>query len=294
MDPKQISLDEVYISNEPPEFLYSMKEVYGGRMSQHIRFAYAEQSTIAFLDSVRFDSKWSEKFNIDETYTVEDFIDFDYKYNNLGFRDIFDRDYFLDNRCNDIWCFGCSFTEGIGVPIERSWTGLLQYELTDYFVKNMGVGGSGPMTTLRLLLAWLKHATHKPKKVFIHGWFPGRVEMPNPEEPMRYRNLVASDFDEYVKTYPEMKRDLENKILDIERIYTLTTEKIKHLLEINDIDYVHIPMDLESNWKTTSLGRDFWDIQQLHDLYLDGSAPVSCHPGILYHKNLAKKFLSKT
>ena len=36
---------------------------------------------------------------------------FDYYYNNFGFRSIHEEDYTL-NDVNDIWCFGCSFTFG--------------------------------------------------------------------------------------------------------------------------------------------------------------------------------------
>lgn len=69
---------------------------------------------------------------------------FEYRYNSAGFRcDEFDlRPSFL--------ALGCSFTEGIGLPIEQAWPTLLGEQIGLY-PWNLGVGGSSIMWCARLI-----------------------------------------------------------------------------------------------------------------------------------------------
>ena len=55
---------------------------------------------------------------INDNYSLDEFLNFEYNYNNFGFRD--DVDYEIDNSENEIWCFGCSWTAGIGIPGEKN------------------------------------------------------------------------------------------------------------------------------------------------------------------------------
>lgn len=100
---------------------------------------------------------------------------FDYYYNNFGFRSINEEDYDLTD-INDIWCFGCSFTHGVGVSRQNCWPGVIQTK-TNRTVKNFGIGRAGPITTYRLMKGWYNSVKNKPKKIFVFGFFPGRTEI---------------------------------------------------------------------------------------------------------------------
>lgn len=84
----------------------------------------------------------------------------EYRFNNYGFRT--DDDFILENE--GLVTLGCSFTQGIGLPIEATWG----YKLAQYFnLKhyNLGQAGKGLQTAYRLLLGY--HDILKFKKVFL-------------------------------------------------------------------------------------------------------------------------------
>ena len=91
-----------------------------------------------------------------------------YKYNSYGFRD----EEFDHRPCGMV--FGCSHTEGVGLPNEAVWPRVLS-ELTGTWVWNFGVGGSSLDTVFRLLDFWLPYFTPK----FVAVCIPplGRVEV---------------------------------------------------------------------------------------------------------------------
>jgi hypothetical protein len=78
-----------------------------------------------------------EKYNwIDQTFT--------YKFNSEGFR----CDEFEENQDCAVF-FGCSFTMGIGLPIETVWTSLVAKKLK-LKCYNLGIGGGSCDTAFRL------------------------------------------------------------------------------------------------------------------------------------------------
>tara|TARA_E500000318_G_scaffold112057_1_gene133762 strand:+ start:17016 stop:17876 length:861 start_codon:yes stop_codon:yes gene_type:complete len=84
----------------------------------------------------------------------------EYRYNNYGFRT--DDDF--NSKDEGIITLGCSFTEGIGLPIEYNWG----YRLAKYLnLKhwNLGQGAKGLDTAFRLLLGYGDML--KFKKVFL-------------------------------------------------------------------------------------------------------------------------------
>lgn len=91
-----------------------------------------------------------------------------YKYNSYGFRD----EEFDHRPCG--LAFGCSHTEGVGLPNEAVWPRVLS-ELTGTWVWNFGVGGSSLDTVFRLMDFWLPYFT--PKFVVVCIPPPGRVEI---------------------------------------------------------------------------------------------------------------------
>ena len=93
-----------------------------------------------------------------------------YKYNNLGFRSDFD---FKPGMQGDLY-LGCSFTEGVGLPNDRTWVSFLSKQLgTPAF--NLGTGGWGIETCFRYLIAAYIFGL-KFKNVFVLAPPPNRYE----------------------------------------------------------------------------------------------------------------------
>ena len=105
-----------------------------------------------------------EKFEYWRTRSIK------YNYNNLGFRSEFD---FEPGMEGDLY-LGCSFTEGIGLPLECAWPTLLSAELGIRGF-NLGTGGYSIDTCFRYLLAAYKFGL-KFKRVFLLVPPPNRYE----------------------------------------------------------------------------------------------------------------------
>ena len=88
----------------------------------------------------RFESKKNEK-----PYWIGKKIQ--YKYNNFGFRT--DVDFTPD--LHGVVTLGCSFTEGIGLPLELTWGAKLAKHLNLPHI-NLGSGGTGIAASFRMLL----------------------------------------------------------------------------------------------------------------------------------------------
>ena len=151
---------------------------------------YAEQNKTLYWKASDTENKFKRKLK-EKPETVSYWKDksIEYRYNNYGFRtyDDFNKD------DEGIVCLGCSFTEGIGLPLEYNWG----YKLAKHFnLKhwNLGQHAMGLETAFRLLLGvsdWLKF-----KKVFLFV-------------PPFYRNeLIVSDND-FIEPYLTEASDVD-------------------------------------------------------------------------------------
>ena len=83
-----------------------------------------------------------------------------YKYNDLGFRSNID---YGDIKEGDVF-LGCSFTEGVGLPLELTWGYKLAKHLNIPFI-NLGIGGKGIGVMLQNLIAFSRQC--KINRVFL-------------------------------------------------------------------------------------------------------------------------------
>lgn len=111
-----------------------------------------------FLKNVVDSQKLNNFTDSKKLYWVDKEIE--YRFNNYGFRT--DDDFEKDEE--GIVCLGCSFTQGIGLPIEYTWGYKLAKHLNTRFY-NLGQGGKGLTTAFRLLLGC--YDLFKIKKVFL-------------------------------------------------------------------------------------------------------------------------------
>ena len=219
-----------------------------------------ELDTIQYVQNNITDVDVLSRFGINDDYTFDTFKNFTYNVNNYNFRD--NKDYTTENEPNEFWCFGCSFTYGVGVAQEYTWPSYIN-KITNKHVKNFGVGGCGPMTVLRLLSNWLELSMYTPRTVYILGYFPARLEITMSD--FRYKCMSVHDID-------------YNIINDYEKVYDTTNKKIINLLQDNKIDYKIVdPIDIPGMY-TNGIGRDY-------------GATHQAHPGPAYHKIIAEYFI---
>ena len=127
----------------------------------------------------------------------------EYRYNNYGFRT--DDDFNLKDE--GIITLGCSFTEGVGLPIEYTWG----YKLSKYLglkFWNLGQGAMGVHTCFRLLLGIASHV--KFKKVFLLSPPLYRKEFITEDN-----NMLKDFLDEKSKTkdlFHTLGQDMKEKI----------------------------------------------------------------------------------
>ena len=72
---------------------------------------------------------------------------FDYRYNSCGFRS---KEFDVDHSEPVLLALGCSFTCGIGLPIDDAWPEQLIKHIPGYTVYNAGLGGASTDTVARI------------------------------------------------------------------------------------------------------------------------------------------------
>ena len=112
--------------------------------------------------------EWAMELEVYDWYDKE----IDYKINSYGFRS----DEFEDSSVPSILFLGCSYTVGIGIRIEESFTTIISKELglKNY---NLGLAGGGADSSFRIGHYWIPKL--KPKYVCFMNIFVARLEVIN-------------------------------------------------------------------------------------------------------------------
>jgi len=210
--------------------------------------------------------------------------DFTYSYNNHGLRcDNFD----LPSDINIVF-LGCSVTEGIGLPIEDTWSYQLLSKIRQKTNKNipywnLAIGGTG-IDTQSSLLHWFG----KINKIdYVFSLIPSlsRREYLFNHDHIQYWNiylknhipideLFSDDNYQYYQTYRSLTI-IESIVSNRATMYCTSWDlsnatDILHKKELSSLNY-------------------FPSVIQNIEHARDG-----CHPGPTYHKNLANEFWTRT
>lgn len=128
-----------------------------------------------FILTTRQNKVWGE-FGLDSLKDCRDKkyfksypYDIEYRFNSRGFRDT----EWPDDLTNAIWCFGDSFTVGVGSPIENTWINILQNK-TNIRCINVSLDGASNDWIARKVLYLLEQIT--PKYIIIHWSYIHRNE----------------------------------------------------------------------------------------------------------------------
>ena len=244
--------------------------------------------------------KYHKHFNIDEDYTWNDLLTLKIHLNNYGFRS--NKDYHLENEPNEVWCFGCSHTMGIGLPLHHTWPHILEKQI-DFKTKNFGVAGSGADMIWRLIENWVKYSTHNPEHIYIFGFHHPRFSV---YDGSQYININASTKEAMTKgldkTLLEIIDKKWNEIVheDIPKEETIIKEFLdKHKIKYSIVNpsllfSIRHKRYLENSELSLDLGNDILDMTKFHHTLVHGYTPgivTGAHPGLNFQKEVVKHLL---
>lgn len=259
-----------------------------------------DEEAISFVEENLNDPKVTSFFNIEDDYTFDRFKSFTYNENNYGFRS--NIDYSINNEPNEIWCFGCSCTYGQGVPVEYTWPSFIK-NITGKTVKNFGVTGAGPQTTIRLLENWLQLSDYKPEAVYILGHFDGRCEVEISKFNYITFNAHSGSITDRGTKNPHILKKVKQFFLDSDYQYEVLNIRIENAIKEYGISKFRILNPLDTNSVMLydgTVGRDVITPRKLLNYYHDNNKSFSgwnrqlAHPSPKFHKAAAEYFLNNS
>lgn len=170
--------------------------------------------------------------------------DITYKFNSLGFR--------CNEFTNDpsIMFLGCSFTCGVGLPLETIWPEIVAKEFR-MNCANLGIGGGAADTAFRLCLGYIDKI--KPKAV-VYLPPPGvrvELEIDNQMMPINVYSYKGNDYNILIRQFfklwliGETNNDYFNR--------TKNSLAIKQLCSERGIPFIQLSMD---NFPSLDWARD--------------------------------------
>lgn len=128
-----------------------------------------------------------------------------YEYNSRGFRDT----EWPEDLINSIWCFGDSFTVGLGSPLSHTWVNILQSKINKRCI-NVSLDGASNKWIARKVLQVLDEI--QPNTIVIQWSYLHRDESPMTnlhDEGRRTDYLVAEDYDQLVFLFNDLIDQIE-------------------------------------------------------------------------------------
>lgn len=152
-----------------------------------------------FILTSRQNKTWTESGldSFDECRDREHFKNYPhqiiYNYNSRGFRDAEWPDAMQELQ-NSVWCFGDSFTVGVGSPLEHTWVNIFQNRIRQRCL-NISLDGASNKWIARKVIETLK--TINPKLIIIHWSYPTRGEIDDNTLADEDRRLPDVDLNDY-------------------------------------------------------------------------------------------------
>jgi hypothetical protein len=181
----------------------------------------------------------------------------EYTINYYGFRS----DEFTAEPNQSILFLGCSYTAGIGLPIEQTWA----YQVATHLglaMYNLGIGGGSCNSCYRIGSHWIPKL--KPRHVFVLYPFAHRLEVVK-NKGLFYSFSIADNTDSFYNSW--IKYDLNSELN-----LRCTQDALKYICEVNGATY-------------NSMTADEW-ILGAHALRLPLARDL-LHPGIEHNRNRA-------
>jgi hypothetical protein len=129
----------------------------------------------------------------------------EYKYNEWGYR----CKNFNELKDDYMIVFGCSYTEGVGLYLEDTWSYKVAQNL-NYDVLNLGMGGTGPIFSFYNTILLYNHIlkTKKYPKLVVYQWsFKERTCYPYIDKDYNYIGLQSFSIAYPESSYPPNYKD---------------------------------------------------------------------------------------
>jgi hypothetical protein len=162
-----------------------------------------------------------------------------YNFNSRGFRDEEWPETNEELR-NSIWCFGDSFTAGLGCPYDSMWVKKLE-KLTGIRTINISLDGASNAWISRKVIRVIEELN--PRFIVIHWSYFDRRESPDEtltDEDRRISILSKSDYEN--NTHVQFLRDnLKDTLSCIKKVEALGHHKVIHSVIHDEINSYQIP-----------------------------------------------------
>ena len=241
----------------------------------------------------------TEEFCLSKSYFENYPHEVSYKYNSRGFRD---EEWLEDieklKKC--IWCFGDSFTTGMGCPYDSIWVKSLEQQYTkaisvtlnkDVNVRtiNISMDGASNEWISRKVISIIKQIS--PKFVVIHWSYFDRREDPDTsliDEDRRISLLSDGDYQDN-KHHQDLHVNLKNTLKCIKKVENSNhSGTIIHSVICDEINFYPYATSRSIHNSIKSICKNYIIFQEKVDLARDGN-----HYGINTNFLLASKILEK-
>lgn len=223
-----------------------------------------------------------------------------YKFNSRGFRDEeWPEDIETLRRC--IWCFGDSFTVGLGCPYENIWAKSLESQYNNAISSwvpdkklsvrtiNVSMDGASNEWIARKVLRVIEEIN--PKLIIIHWSFFDRREDPDEslsDEDRRISLLSEEDYRSN-KHHTNLPINLKNALKCVKKVENADhSGKIIHSVIYDEINFYPFATTRSIHRSYRSLCKHYLEFPEKVDIGRDGF-----HYGISTNSIIAQKILNK-
>lgn len=181
----------------------------------------------------------------------------------------------------DICYYGCSFTYGVGVPLESRWTNIIDREL-NFVSNNFGIGGIGIDEILNIFVATSRLVTMQRAVFLLPAIGRQSIAIPNDKYvhmlPGNASGHGCPDTKEHARIWYQLPREY---FIDQAKI---SMQIIQRLAELQDILCVFATWDPE-------LYDCLPGVKTVHAPNSDYLGSDGQHPGTQWHANLAQEVI---
>ncbi len=173
---------------------------------------------------------------LDQTYFLNYPYNVSYQYNSRGFRDS-EWPISSDELKNSIWCFGDSFTVGLGNPVDHIWPRLLESQTGSRTI-NISMDGASNNWISRKIQELVCEVV--PKNIIVQWSYAHRRELTDQSKLSAIANTKWLNFYKDIKdpTWPEC-----NHINDINKLPKKVTDEIRDVHIRNGYDWLSLNSD---------------------------------------------------
>lgn len=166
-----------------------------------------------------------------------------YEYNSKGYRDA-EWPETLSDLKESVWCFGDSYTFGLGSPKEHTWPSILEKEINTRCI-NISMDGASNEWISRKAIKVMELI--QPKKIVIQWSFVHRTEHDNCLLPDHKRRIHINKGESIPDMYSRFYR-LVNRVKDIGVAYNIKQSHSIVPLGVADETFPIDPLTLNNLW----------------------------------------------